>query len=74
MMCARAYVEGTHSPNPNRREDKMETCNSRTIDELGRIVLPKELREAVGWAIGDKIDILLNEDTLTLRLSEKVQN
>jgi AbrB family looped-hinge helix DNA binding protein len=47
----------------------------RTVDELGRIVLPKELRQAVNWSVGDKIAVSLNsEDSLILRLSEKAES
>ena len=47
----------------------------RTLDELGRIVIPKELRKVVNWKVGDKIEVSLNsEDSLTLRLTEKDEN
>jgi len=40
----------------------------RTIDELGRIVVPKELREAMGWKEGDKIEMSPNsENSLNLQ-------
>jgi len=33
----------------------MKTLGTRTIDELGRIILPKEIRQSKDWATGDKI-------------------
>ena len=45
---------------------------AHTIDELGRIILPKELRESIGWRVGDKIEISQNsKNGLTLQLAEK---
>ena len=51
----------------------MELFGDRTIDELGRIVLPAGLRKALGWAERDTIDISLNPEdgTAILKLSEK---
>ena len=47
--------------------------SNRTIDELGRVVLPVELRKTLGWDERDTIDISLNPDdgTATLMLSKK---
>jgi len=33
----------------------MEILGVKTIDELGRIIIPKEVRQAKGWTVGDKI-------------------
>jgi len=46
---------------------------SRKIDELGRIVLPIELRRLLDWDTADSIAVILNEENnfVTLRLSEK---
>ena len=38
----------------------------RTIDELGRIVLPKEFRAELGWEINDKILVTITETGLFL--------
>ena len=37
----------------------------RHIDDLGRIVIPKEMRKRLGWNIGDLIDISMNGTTIT---------
>ena len=43
-----------------------------TIDELGRVLVPRELRIAIGWNERDKIVLSRNvDDTLTLRILEK---
>ena len=44
----------------------MELAAVRTIDELGRIILPKEARQAKGWGEGTKIAIYSNNDVLVL--------
>jgi len=33
----------------------MENLGTRTIDDLGRVILPKEVRQAKGWKKGDAI-------------------
>ena len=45
-----------------------------TIDELGRVLLPKEIRDVLGCGIGDKITLSPCADvkTVTLRLSDKL--
>jgi len=50
----------------------MERIGSRTIDELGRILLPNELRAKYGWDEGDTLALYyVDENTLMLQLSEK---
>ncbi len=39
----------------------------KTVDELGRIVLPKKMREALDIDIRDKVEILLEDDRIVLR-------
>ena len=49
----------------------MERLSSRTIDELGRIVLPSELRKD-GWNDGSTVSIYrADENTVILQLLEK---
>jgi transcriptional pleiotropic regulator of transition state genes len=38
----------------------------RHIDNLGRIVLPKELRDTYGWNVSDGIEIFTDADTIIL--------
>ena len=39
----------------------------RRIDELGRIVIPKEMRKTMRLQVGDEMEITSSGDTLTLR-------
>ena len=39
----------------------------RNIDELGRIVVPKEIRERLGIASNDPIEIFMEEDRIILK-------
>jgi len=39
----------------------------RKVDDLGRIVLPIELRRSLGIDIKDPIEIYVDEDTIILR-------
>lgn len=43
---------------------------TRKIDELGRIVLPKELRKTLGIEPGTPIEIYTEEDTIVLKKYE----
>ena len=40
------------------------------IDDLGRVLIPKEIREIIGWRIGDSLQLIPNpkEKTLTLKI------
>ena len=38
----------------------------RTIDDLGRINIPKELRRKLEWSVGEEIAITSSDDTITL--------
>ena len=50
----------------------MEDCNiHRTVDELGRIVIPREIRNKLGINEGDKLIVLSDsDDSITLKLPE----
>lgn len=39
----------------------------RKVDDLGRYVLPKELRDTMGISIGDSLEIFLAEDYIILK-------
>ena len=39
----------------------------RNIDELGRIVVPKEIRERLGIASCDPVEIFMEEDRIILK-------
>lgn len=42
----------------------------RTLDPLGRIVIPREWRKVLRWARGDKIEISKENDCIILRKSD----
>ena len=49
----------------------MERYNSRAVDELGRIVLPSEIRKDLDWGTGSKLAIyLVDENTVILQKVE----
>jgi len=43
---------------------------TRKIDKLGRIVIPSELREELGWKEHDVIEIYRENDTIVMQLQE----
>ena len=45
----------------------MENTIIRQIDELGRIVLPKSLRDALGLSAGDEVEITLGKDEIIIK-------
>ncbi|MCL2049415.1 MAG: AbrB/MazE/SpoVT family DNA-binding domain-containing protein [Defluviitaleaceae bacterium] len=49
----------------------MDKLITRTIDELGRIVLPHELRKMKGWEIGDQLSISVTDNAIILTMSER---
>ena len=42
----------------------------RTIDDLGRLNLPAELRKPLGWGLGDEIKLHCEGDTIVLTLAK----
>ena len=54
--------------------ENIETTATRTLDELGRIVIPKEIRAKLGWSERDTVTFHCTENNaLTLQLAEKYQ-
>ena len=52
--------------------ERMERIGTRTIDELGRIILPKELRAKLGWDEKDTLAMYyVDDNTLMLQLAQK---
>ena len=39
----------------------------RNVDELGRVVIPKEVRRAKGWEAGQPMEMFVDEENLVLR-------
>ena len=50
-----------------------ELNKERTIDDLGRIIVPKDIRDDLGWKPGDKLSMScsLEDKSVTLCLAEK---
>ena len=44
-----------------------ETGIIRRVDDLGRVVIPKEIRQNLGIHEGDPLEIFLHEDCICLR-------
>jgi len=45
----------------------MESYSSRTIDELGRLILHKELRQKLGLSEGDKVSLKIIDNIIILK-------
>ena len=45
----------------------MMNYTQRCVDELGRIVLPREMRERFGWKERDKVEIIVTDEGILLR-------
>ena len=52
----------------------MTTGIVRRIDELGRIVIPKEIRKTLRIKNGDNLEILLDGETINLRKYSQIEN
>ncbi len=39
----------------------------RKIDELGRVVIPKEIRKLMGWADGDPMEMFVDDNGVYLK-------
>lgn len=43
----------------------------KKIDDIGRVVIPRDVRNNLRWMGGDEIEIIVNDDdTITLRRAE----
>ena len=52
----------------------MSTGIVRRIDELGRIVIPKEIRKNLRIKNGDNLEIIVNGEDITLRKYSQIEN
>jgi len=50
----------------NPRRNTMELLAVKTLDDLGRITIPKEVRQEKNWRKGTAIGIYANNDTIIL--------
>lgn len=51
-----------------------ETGIFRRVDDLGRVVIPKEIRRQLRIEEGDALEILMNEDSVTFKRVENQGN
>ena len=47
----------------------MEMLENRTIDDLGRVILPREFRQAHGWKEKTVVTIYQDNGTLIIKLA-----
>ncbi|MEJ9151047.1 AbrB/MazE/SpoVT family DNA-binding domain-containing protein [Bacillus smithii] len=45
----------------------------RKIDDLGRVVIPKEIRDSQGWKPGQPMEMFLDDDKLVIKPYGKEQ-
>ena len=50
------------------------TGSERRIDELGRIVIPKEIRKSLRIKNGDNLEIVVNGEDITLKKYSQIEN
>lgn len=55
-------------------EDNMSTGIVRRIDELGRIVIPKEIRKNLRIKNGDNLEIVVDGENITLKKYSQIEN
>ena len=44
--------------------------STRTLDELGRVVIPGDIRETMGWGMGTRLEVEISDvniKTITIR-------
>ena len=51
----------------------MEFVGVRTIDELGRVIVPKEARQSLGWDEYTEVKIFTHKDTIILERKRPIQ-
>jgi len=44
----------------------MEFAGARTIDELGRVVIPREVRQSLGWGEYTEVEFFTYKDVIIL--------
>jgi len=59
--------------NPQRKGEQQMKNLEWHIDELGRIIIPSELRKQLGWNKGDAISFHCDDGKIIVTLSEKNQ-
>jgi stage V sporulation protein T len=55
-------------------EENMSTGIVRRIDELGRIVIPKEIRKNLRIKNGDNLEIVVDGENITLKKYSQIEN
>jgi len=50
----------------------MENLGTKTIDELGRVIVPKEVRQVKGWKTGDMLTFRNCNGVIVLETGEDI--
>ena len=56
------------------REAKKATGIIRRIDDLGRVIIPKEIRRALGLKEGDPMEIFIDGEAILIRPRQRGKN
>ena len=69
------YPEGVNRNNHETatKEDLHMAYIVRRVDDLGRVVIPMEMRRQLGWASGTPLDIVPTENGVLVRMSDAGQ-
>jgi len=47
---------------------------TRSIDEIGRIIIPKDICQTLGWGTGTKLEIAINDMTVKSIVAREVSS
>ena len=55
----------------NNQNCQAEICAEQTIDDLGRILLPRKLRQQLNWQLYDVLEQCVENDAVVMRFARK---
>ena len=74
LKCAREVdISGNFWYNAIRKDVK-ELAITKKMDDIGRIVIPQNLRRSLRWMGGDEIELVYNSDNETILLRKNEDN
>lgn len=65
------YLENDNIVIEKYIEDEENNTSTRNIDELGRVVIPVEIRDRLGIIEKDKLEIYVDKNKIILKIYEK---